>query len=445
MSQKWNLQDIRPAEPRKRRPMPSAQPVRQSGEVTPSEAPQEREREQIPSIIIQDGTKKDSNHLIIAIVLFVVIVGGTLGLSTIFGKTTLTVYPQFREPNINSEFTAYPDKRENSLSYTIMTIESASESQVKASGQIQVETQATGAIEIIKTTPGAERLITNTRFRSPNGLVFRIRDAVVVPGAITDSSGTVVPGTIQAQVFADDTGEEYNLAAGARFDIPGFQESGLTELYDSIYAENRQPFTGGFSGPQYQIDEAELGTARQALQIRLRDELLARIESEKPNGFVAFPGATAITYNQLPTVEYGQDLVTIKEQAILQIPLFNIGDLGAFLAREAVATYSGGPVRVDEPAALMFSYASATSSASIIANEPSLTFTLRGKPLLIWEYDSIKLTRDIAGLPKNAINNVITAYPAIESAIVNITPFWKRSFPTEPESIVVIEELKREE
>jgi hypothetical protein len=443
MSQKWNLQDIRPAEPRKRRPMHSAQPIRQTGEESMSESPQERE--QIPSIIIQDGTKKDSNHLIIAIVLFVVIVGGALGLSTIFGKTTLTVYPQFREPNINSEFTAYPDKRENSLSYTIMTIESASESQVKASGQIQVETQATGAIEIIKTTPGTERLIKNTRFRSPNGQVFRIQESVVVPGAVKDASGATVPGTIQAQVFADEAGEEFNLPAGTRFDIPGFKESNLGELYAAMYAENRQAITGGFNGPKYQIDESELGTARQALQIKLRDELLTRIESEKPNGFVAFPGATAITYNQLPTVEYGQDLVTIKEQAILQIPLFNIGDLGAFLAREAVATYSGGPVRVDDPTALTFTYASATSSASIIANEPSLTFTLRGKPLLIWEYDSVKLTRDIAGLPKTAINNVITAYPAIESAIVSITPFWKRSFPAEPESIEVIEELKREE
>jgi hypothetical protein len=441
MTQKWNLQDIRPAEPRKRRPLPSIQSQRQLEPEMMAEV--KLEREQIPSIIIQDGTKKDKNHLVIAIVLFVVIVGGALGLSTLLGKTTLTVFPQFREPNINSEFTAFPDKRENSLSYTIMTIESASENQVKASGQIQVETQATGAIEIVKTTPGTERLIKNTRFRSPDGKVFRIQESVVVPGAVKDASGASVPGTIQAQVFADEAGETFNLAAGTRFDIPGFKESGLDDLYAAMYAENRQPFTGGFSGPKYQIDESELGTARQALQIKLRDELLARIESEKPNGFVAFPGATAITYNQLPTVEYGQDLVTIKEQAILQIPLFNISDLGAFLAREAVATYSGGPVRVDNTTALTFVYSSGTTSASIIANEPSLTFSLKGKPLLIWEYDSVKLTKDIAGLPKTAINNVITAYPAIESAIVKITPFWKRSFPTEPEEIVVVEELKR--
>ena len=447
MTQKWNLQDIRPAEQRKRRVIPNQ--VNQLNH-PPQSIPQEiaelkQEREQIPSIIIKDGTRKEGNRLILSIVLFVVIVGGALGLSAVLGKTELVVYPEFREPNINSEFTAYPDKRDNALTYEVMTIEATSESQVKASGQIQVEEQATGVLEIIKTTPGAERLIKNTRFRSPDGLIFRIQESVVVPGAITDSSGASVPGTIQAAVFADEIGDKYNLPAGTKFDVPGFQESNLDDLYKSIKAENRQAFTGGFSGPQFQIDDTELNTARQALQIKLRDELLVRVNNEKPTGFITFPDAVAITYNQLPAVEYGSDLVTIREQAILQVPLFKADTFGSFLAKEAVATYSGGPVRVEDPTALAFAYKSSTTSASVIANEPSLTFTLKGKPLLVWEYDAVKLTKDLAGLPKTAINNVITSYSGIKGAKVSITPFWKRSFPSEAEQITVVEELKEAE
>lgn len=437
MTQKWNLQDIRPAEPRRNRTpvTPTSRPP-----VVETAPEPKMEREQIPSITIENGTKKGSKRVVIAAVLFVVIVGGAFGLSALLGKTELTVYPVHREPNISSEFTAYPDKRENALSYEVMTIESTSESQVKASGQIEKKQQAEGTIEIIKTTPGAERLITNTRFRSPDGKIFRIKESVVVPGSVNN-----VPGTIQAKVFADQVGEEYNLSAGTRFDVPGFQESGLGDLYKAIYAENRAPFTGGFDGPQFQIDESELATARQALQVKLRDELLMRVENEKPSGFVTFPGAVAITYNQLPAVEYGQDLVTIREQAILQIPLFKADEFGAFLAKEAVATYSGGPVRVDDPSVLEFSYSSATTSSSMIANEPALTFNLKGKPLLIWEYDVEKLTKDLAGLPKTAINNVVSAYPGIEGAKVSITPFWKRSFPKNADEIVVVEELKEAE
>ena len=439
MNQKWNLQDIRPAEPRKRRTL-SDQRLQTSINRPSIESQNEEttiEREHVPSIRIEDGTKRGKKRILFAGVLGVVLVGGALLLSALLGKTELTLHPKINQPNISSEFTAYPDKRDNALSYELMTLESSSESQVKASGQTEVKEKATGKIEIIKTTEGAERIIANTRFRSPDGKVFRLTGAIVVPGAVNN-----VPGTIQADVVADDVGDSYNLAANTRFDVPGFQESGLDDLYKSIYAENRTAFSGGIDGPQYKIDDAELGTARQALQIKLRDELLKRVESEKPNGFVVFPGAVAITYNQLPAVEYGNDLVTIKEQAILQIPIFKQQEIGSFLAKEAVATYSGGDVRIEDPSTLTFAYTSATTSNSVIANEPSLTFKLTGKPLLVWEYDAKKLVKDLAGLPKTSINNAISAHPGIEGAKVSITPFWKRSFPENPDDIIVVEEIK---
>ena len=444
MTQKWNLQDIRPAEPRRPR---APQPNIVNRPMTPTTEPiipVQTQREDIPSIVIEDGRKKESKRLVLAVVIFVLLVGGAIGVSALLGKTELTIYPEFREPNISSEFTAYPDKRSDSLSYEIMTLEATSESQIAASGEIQVQEKARGTIEIVKTTPGAERIVANTRFRTPDGLIFRIEEAIVVPGAVNDGS-TSVPGTIQAEVVADQVGEQYNVAANTRFDVPGFQEGGLDDLYKAIYAQNKVAFTGGFDGPQFKIDEANLATARQGLQVALRDQLLARIEAEKPNGFITFPGAVAITYNELPAVEYGQDLVTIREQAILQVPFFNATEFGSFLAKEAVATYEGGPVRVEDISALTFEYVSASTSFSVLANEPSLTFKLTGKPKLIWEYDADSLRQNLAGLPKTAINNAIAGYPGIEGAKVSITPFWKRSFPSNPEDITIIEELRAPE
>ncbi|MCA9363563.1 hypothetical protein KC851_04560 [Candidatus Kaiserbacteria bacterium] len=443
MTKKWNLQDIRPAEPRRpRAPRPVSEPTESlSDQNTPTIAT----KEDIPSIVIEDGTKTGNKRLLISLFLFVFIVGGAIGLSAIMGKTELTIYPQYREPNVSAEFTAYPDKRDGYLSYEVMTLEATGESQVKASGQVQVEELATGLIEIVKTTPGAERLIKNTRFRSPDGKIFRIQESVVVPGAVKDGSGSLIPGTIQAEVFADESGESYNLSANTKFDIPGFEENGFTDLFNAITARNPQSFTGGFSGPRFEIDDQELQTARQALQIELRNNLLSRIDQEKPAGTIAFPDSVAFTYNALPAAKYGDNLVTIKEQAILQVPLFNKINFGSFLAQETVATYEGNDVRVEDPSILSFSYTSPTTSSSVIANETSLTFKLTGKPLLIWEYNGEKLTKDLAGLPKTAINNAVAAYPGITAARVHITPFWQRSFPDNAEEIILIEELKKTE
>ncbi len=86
-------------------------------------------------------------------------------------------------------------------------------------------------------------------------------------------------------------------------------------------------------------------------------------------------------------------------------------------------------------------YTNATTSSSLIANDPSLTFNLSGKPMFVWEYDGLKLAKDLAGLPKTAITNAIASYPGIDAAKVHITPFWKRTLPVDAEEIVVIEDL----
>lgn len=445
MTQKWNLQDIRPAEPRRRRPTPSSdvmEPLRQGAPVSapaPRAARTDEYDEGADTLIIKDGNKERRTNVVVLGVVVALIIGGLFGLSFLISKTTLTVYPEWNEPTVNAEFTAYPERRDGQLSYEIMTISEKGERQVKATGQEEVKEQAKGYIEIIKSTPGAERLIKNTRFRTSSGLVFRIQESVVVPGAVKDTTGKLVPGTIRAEVFADNAGEEYNLPAGTRFDIPGFKENNLTELYNSIYAENREAFTGGFAGPRFIIDQAELSTAEQALQIELRDKLLARVNAEQPADFVAFPGAIAITYNSLPSVKYGDNLVTIMVEAVLQQPLFKQADFASYLAEATITSYIGEPVRITNLADLTFAYKDATMSSQNIANQTALNFSILGKPQIVWQFDAEQLKKDLAGKSLTAISTVLTGHPGIRSAEISGKPFWKRSFPEAAEDITVIE------
>lgn len=436
MTQKWNLQDIRPAEPRKRRSVDFSD--NQKEEVLHQEEP-ERNFEDPGTIVIRNGRKESKTNLLIIGSVLVVIVLSVFGLSALMSKTTLTVFPEYNVPTVNAEYVAYPGRREGALSYEIMTLTAEGERQVKASGQETVKEQAKGFIEIIKSTPGTERLIKNTRFRSPSGLVFRIQESVVVPGAVKDASGSLIPGTIRAEVFADDAGQDYNLPAGTRFDIPGFKESNLTELYNSIYAENREAFTGGFNGPKFIIDEGELSTAKQSLQIELRNGLLARVEAEKPADFVAFPGAVAITYVSQPTIQFGENLVNIREQAVLQLPLFKNDDFASYLAEETIPTYEREPVRITNISDLTFSYKDANVSSQNIADLTSLTFSILGKPQVVWGFDADQLKKDLAGKSLTAISTVLTGHRGIKSAEISGKPFWKRSFPDKAEDITVIE------
>ncbi|HMO78513.1 MAG TPA: hypothetical protein PKA42_02070 [Candidatus Paceibacterota bacterium] len=435
MTQKWNLQDIRPAESRRRQP--ATRPLNVSQR--PTVPNDDNVDDGSEPIAIHDGNKSKKKKYLILSTIVVILIGSIFGLSALLSKTTLTVFPEFREPVVNADFIAYPNRRDNSLSYEILTIDDVGEKQVQASGEEYVESQAKGVIEIIKTTPGSERLIKNTRFRSPDGLIFRIQESVVVPGALKDTTGALVPGTIQAEVFADTVGQEYNLAANTRFDVPGFKESNLNELYASIYAVNREAIAGGYKGQKFLINDAELSKARQELQLELRTKLLEKVNTEKPAGFTTFGGSIAINYEALPTVSYGENLVTIREQAVLQLPLFKQDEFASYIARETISTYNREPVRIVDTSTLSFSYKDLATNSSNLANLTAIDFTLSGKPLIVSEFDAKQLQKDLAGKAKTSISTVLTGHPGIKSARVSAKPFWRNSFPEEPTAIIIVE------
>ncbi len=498
MTQKWNLQDIRPTSPKPKRATPGPTtvirrddaeaehiPVRSlnkptatdirtpegaitRGASTPISFTERLEQNksdysQIPyrgrnqnteeesgffdedsdPIPVIDGKKTSRRHLTIAVIIFVVIATSGLFISHLTGGATVTIQPKVRELNVNAEFTAYKEQKPGELAYTILTLEAESERQVEASGQEEVKIQATGEIEITKSTPGAERLIKNTRFMTEGGIIFRIEESVVVPGAVT-VDGKSTAGSIRAKVFADEAGTKHNLKAGTKLSIPGFKENDLLDLYDAMSATVVSDITNGFAGPKFIINEESLATARQSLQAELRDNLLARIDQEKPANFTTFKGSVAITYVELPTVEYGDKLVTIKEQAILQMPLFNADDFAEFIAKETIVGYEDEGVRIGNTNNLNFAYTSATTSSSNIANEPSLTFKITGMPQIIWTYDAGKLKFDLLSKEKTAIPQILASYTGIEKSEVKIRPIWKRTMPKEHSDIEIIEQLPEE-
>jgi hypothetical protein len=406
--------------------------------ITVAERPQQTSREEAEdamSIRIVDGNKQKNKSLVYALAVFIFIVGGGLLASALMGGADVTVYPRHREPNVNAEFEALRTPQPEELAYEIMTLEAEGERQVTASGEEMVTSQAVGTIFIYneqQTDP--IRLVTNTRFESPAGLIYKIKDSAVVPGYTMDGTKKV-PGVTTAEVYADQVGEQYNIGP-SKFTIPGFKDE---PEYSTIYAESTSNFTGGFNGMKFLIDPAELEVAQQALRTELRNSLLERIDAEKPAGFVLFKDAVTFTYESLPSVEYGENLATIKEKVLLRIPLFKEDEFAGFIAQATVPGYEGEQVRIDNYDTFTFAYTNATTSSSDISNATSLAFSLSGKPQIIWKFDAEKLKADLVNANKTALTSVLGAYPAIERANAVIRPFWKTKFPTRIEEIKVIE------
>lgn len=438
MAKKWNLQDIRPAGARKPvAPRPAeSRKARMDVALRPAE-PEEPPRfddSDIERLDVVDGNGARKKRIITTSVIAVVVLALGFAVNVMLSGADVTVYPKTRDVFVQADFTAKKTPQAGELGYELLSLEATGEKQVKATGKENVATQAEGKIIVYNsksTLP--QRLIKNTRFESPDGLIYRIKESIEVPGVTKDAKGNEVPGTVVATVFADQPGEKYNIGP-TKFTVPGLKG---TDQYDSVYGESTIAFTGGFEGEKYIIDPAELQTAEQALQLELRDTLLARLKEERPAGFIIYDDSIAVSFESLPSTEYGDSLATIKEKAKLQVPMFKESEFASFIAKQSVPDYAGDAVSIPNPESLAFTYTSATTTVSDISTLDSLEFLLKGNARLIWTFDENKLKYDLKGKKKAEATAVFGSYPAIANAQAEVRPFWEGSFPDDPNDIAV--------
>lgn len=444
MPQKWNLQDIRPARPERSQAeaQSPAQTVRRMNQDIAPRRSESQERQTAPRVYdedlgtldIIDGTRAKRKRTIIAIVLAVLVLGGALFMNILMGGAEVTVYPKFKDVSVQATFTGMKSPGAGELGYELLTLDATGERQVAASGSEKVSERALGSLFIYNNdTKGVQRLIKNTRFESPDGLIFRIKESVEVPGATKDAKGAIVPGVITTEVFADGTGEQYNIGS-ARFTVPGLKG---TEQFSTVYGESNVAMAGGFEGERYLLDEAELETKKQELHLELRNSLLERLKTERPSGFILFENAVTFTFESQPSTSYGNSLATIKERAYLHVPLFKEAEFATYLAESTVAGYEDEVVSITAPEQLTFSYGIATTTQSDISQATKLEFLLKGATRIVWQYDEEKLRNDLTGLSKAALPTVLSGYPSIDKAEAVVRPFWAQEFPTSGDEIKI--------
>lgn len=442
MTRKWNLQDIQPPDRKKpRRRSQSDDNTPRRSDMAPPQPQRHHEpepEEEYSAIEVTDGNKARRKRIVVSALVGLLVVSAGVFFSILMSGAEVTVYPKYKDVNVQATFTASTNPASDELSYELLTLEAEGERQVSATGREQVSERAVGEVLIYNEfSESPQRLIRNTRFESPDGLIYRIDESIEVPGMTTDAEGNIAPGVVTAEVFADGTGEQYNIEP-SRFTIPGLEG---TEQFERMYAESTDSFEGGFEGERFIIDDGELETAKQALHTELRNALLERLETERPAGFVLFDGAITFAFDSLPATEYGDELATIKERARLQVPIFNEAEFAAYIAENTIAGYEGRPIRMESYENIAFSYPDRAIQTTDITTIDTLEFTLSGNGRLIWNYDGPALKDDLVGLAKTALPTVLSGYPAIERAEAVVRPFWSQSFPEDASQIEIIESI----
>ena len=361
-------------------------------------------------------------------VVLIVILG--LVFAVALRPTTVTVTPRTQgivfDPSLL--YNAYPAQTAamGTLPYTVQTTELEDSAVVAAEGTENVQEKASGTITVLNDfSVSPVRLIENTRFETPDGLIFRIPAEISVPGRT--SSG---PGEISVGVVADQVGEKYNIGPVARFTLPGLRSS--PDMYADVYARSTGSMTGGFSGTRPAVAPAALQTAESEMRGRLEAKARDAAESQQDGTAIVLNDLIKITYSTLPATPEAGGQVRLHEKALVEIPVFPADAFAQTVARGVSADAEEGGIALKGLENLSASFVEIDGPTAFGS---SVAFSLSGNAQIVWNVDTAALAEALAGREKAAFQALIAAFPGIEEARARIQPFWSGTFPAEAGAI----------
>ena len=313
------------------------------------------------------------------------------------------------------------------LKYIVLTITGDASVEVPASGKKIVERHATGTIMLENKSTSKLRLIPKTRFKSASGLEYRIKEGITLPAGDADK-----PGLLKVAVYADKPGEEYN-TTNTSFVVPGL--AGTPE-FNNVSAKTIGPITGGFNGETSVISDADLDKAEKSLETTLVERLIKDARNQLPEDSVMFDDGFSVALefsenNISEGTNPSQANVTMKGS--LYVMVLNDRDLSKYIARRELASSPDADVRIKNWQDLTFSM----EDYSEIAKGGIANFSISGTTLFSWNIDEKAVKEALAGNKRKDYETIFRRFDGIDRADAWVKPFWKRSFPKDPEKIEV--------
>ena len=315
-----------------------------------------------------------------------------------------------------------------SLPAEIMRIPMTLEDSVSTTGERMVREPAHGTVVIYNAfSSEAQPLVRRTRFKTAEGKIYRTEHPVTVPGVRVEN-GEVVPGSVEAQVVADEPGSAYNIGL-VDFTVPGFAG---TPRYEKFYARSKTPMAGGHEGVAKVATAADVTRLRSALEERLREALLVKADAQIPDGFLRPADGTEMTIvvsKMEPEVDKAGETLSMTLEGALSAFIIRKDDFAAALLGQELRDGLGKDV------ANLSELALRVETRNFEKKE--LVFAVSGNAHIVWQTaDDAQLKRELIAAG-GAYETVFKKYPAITRAQITFSPSWWRLFPRDTDDIII--------
>jgi len=375
--------------------------------------------------------EKTASSLGLWFIVFIVIVFLFFSFSILFSGAKVLVYPKKVSLSLDENISVAKNiDKADFLKYEVMSINKDGSKAIKANGEEYVEEKSSGTITVYNNFDSKDqRLIKNTRFESTDGLIYRIKNSIIVPG-IKKINGKTVPGSVDVKVYADEPGEKYNINL-SDFTVPGFKGD---PRFSKFYARSKTAMEGGFVGNIKILSETDKQAAINEIHSEISKDVLNEIRLQVPSDFILFDDLINISFESLPNSNIDSNTVLITEKAILSVAIVNKNELAKFIAKNKIEKYSGENVEILNLSEMNISV---IDKKIDITKGDTFGINIKGNSNIVWTYDEEKLISDLVAKNKSDITSILSDYPGIEKADVVLRPFWKTTLPDNPIDIKI--------
>jgi hypothetical protein len=373
--------------------------------------------------------------------------------SLYFGSATIIINPVqhdlvLKQTNIPLDSIKHEDISTDGLSGS---------QDVAANGSLKVDRKATGKITLYNAYNSSDqKLVAGTRLETPNGLVYKLKSAVTVPAQKT-VSGKKVPGSVDADVEASESGDKYN---------QGLKDFGIvaykgTDKYDTIYGRSRTALANGFSGNVPNISTKDINAAVATIKAKIAqdaDAYFAKKAKSKGDPYVYIPATKQITYDDVKQdVSKDGKTAAVKLTAKAAATLFDSTELFAQIIKQQTdmnvdnaATTSGSTSGSSTGAGDASTFDNQDNVGQIldpVANPAEIVYTGDASKLLISmgnssnilvsgtttissAIDLPKISKAVSGLSKEQAIGAIKRLVELETIAIDIRPWWNKNLPS---------------
>jgi hypothetical protein len=370
---------------------------------------------------------------ILAIIILVLII--VFGVFIFARGFAIEISPKTSSISVNTEIEVKNIEEiksdETTLAFAASSIMERASKTVEATGERKVSEKASGQIIVYNEySEDDQKLIKETRFESQEGLIFRIPESIVVPGLKREENGNIIPGKIEVTVYADQTGEEYNIEK-TKFTIPGFEGQ---PQFNSFYAESETNMTGGFDGVKKIISDSDKEKAEEDLRNELKEKIKNRVSEKNNDQFLALSNPNLEKY-EFREEDISGNNVIINMISTSEVLLFEKSELSNILAERNISSFDSSKENVlikniNDLDILISNFENNNEKEEEIGEKKGgLKLSIKGEANFVWQIDQEKLLNNLVGKSFDEIKTVIEKFDGISKIEVTKKPFWRKTFP----------------